>query len=100
MTRSGPHRLNGSPASPRRSAAPRRICTSSRSTTTRSTWARPHQRDAQWFADAWNELVVPGGEPIHIRRFHYRLMSRGWTKPNGEQYAGGTTEDVHSDYHM
>jgi len=49
-----------------------------------------HWRDARWFA----ELFIAEGFPrgVHLRRVHYRLMSRGNViKPDGSAYAN---EDV------
>ena len=48
-------------------------------------------RDAAWFAELFNRLVAPG-ETVHIRGFHYLLVSAGGVaKPDGKAYEN--TED-------
>ena len=48
-------------------------------------------RDAAWFAELFNRLVAPG-ETVHIRGFHYLLVSAGGVaKPDGKPYRN--TED-------
>lgn len=45
------------------------------------------RRDAEWFAQLWEEAEYGNGNRVHLRRIHYRLVSFGTIiKPDGTVY--------------
>lgn len=46
------------------------------------------KRNAEWFANLWNEFGFQGSAGVHVRRLHYRIISNSEKvlMPNGEAY--------------
>jgi hypothetical protein len=45
--------------------------------------------DAQWVADLWDRMMMKRRKPLHLRGFHYWVMSQRIKKPNGYLYGDG-----------
>jgi len=43
-------------------------------------------RDAQWAAELWDKMMQKRRKPLHIRGFHYWIMSNRVKKPDGKFY--------------
>jgi len=42
--------------------------------------------DAQWAADLWDKMMTKRRKPLHLRGFHYWVMSNRVKKPDGNYY--------------
>ena len=43
--------------------------------------------DAKWSSQLWDQVMAKRKKQLHLRGFHYAVMSLGAIKPNGEKYA-------------
>ena len=43
--------------------------------------------DAEWASKIWDRVMAKRKKPLHLRGFHYAVMSLGAIKPDGIKYA-------------